>query len=167
MINSVESEKQFIYSALPVKSSQRRLLSLIKRSLLYSDLSEIFEYSTGTNRSEKELIELFEELVDDETKSPENSEGTQKKKKILKQSSLFDEKAVNHLTESVVQEMRNILQKLYWLLSTVLRLSALHDIYIPPKAPEEYKKLKMQNIITFVTEFENPQDHYGIKQSTL
>ena len=63
-----------------------------------------------------------------------------------------------HLTESVVQEMRNILQKLYWLLSTVLRLSALHDIYIPPKAPEEYKKLKMQNIITFVTEFENPQD---------
>ena len=54
--------------------------------------------------------------------------------------------------------MRNILQKLYWLLSTVLRLSALHDIYISPKAPEEYKKLKMQNIITFVTEFENPQD---------
>ena len=50
------------------------------------------------------------------------------------------------------------MQKLYWLLSTVLRLSALHDIYIPPKAPEEYKKLKMQNIITFVTEFENPQD---------
>lgn len=158
LINSVESEKQFIYSALPVKSSQRRLLSLIKRSLLYSDLSEIFEYSTGTNRSEKELIELFEELVDDETKSPENSEGTQKKKKILKQSSLFDEEAVNHSKESVVQEMRNILQKLYWLLSTVLRLSALHDIYISPKAPEEYKKLKMQNIITFVTEFENPQD---------
>lgn len=115
LINSVESEKQFIYSALPVKSSQRRLLSLIKRSLLYSDLSEIFEYSTGTNRSEKELIELFEELVDDETKSPENSEGTQKKKKILKQSSLFDEEAVNHSKESVVQEMRNILQKLYWL----------------------------------------------------
>lgn len=81
-----------------------------------------------------------------------------KKKKILKQSSLFDEEAVNHSKESVVQEMRNILQKLYWLLSTVLRLSALHDIYISPKAPEEYKKLKMQNIITFVTEFENPQD---------
>lgn len=138
MINSVESEKQFIYSALPVKSSQRRLLSLIKRSLLYSDLSEIFEYSTGTNRSEHELVKLFEELVDVEIKSPENSEGTQKKK-ILKQSSLFDEEAVNHSKESVVQEMRNILQKLYWLLSTVLRLSALHDIYIPPKAPEEYK----------------------------
>ena len=82
LINSVESEKQFIYSALPVKSSQRRLLSLIKRSLLYSDLSEIFEYSTGTNRSEKELIELFEELVDDETTSSENSEGTQKKRKF-------------------------------------------------------------------------------------
>lgn len=143
---------------LPILNIALPFLSLIKRSLLYSDLSEIFEYSTGTNRSEKELIELFEELVDDETKSPENSEGTQKKKKILKQSSLFDEEAVNHSKESVVQEMRNILQKLYWLLSTVLRLSALHDIYISPKAPEEYKKLKMQNIITFVTEFENPQD---------
>lgn len=113
LINSVESEKQFIYSALPVKSSQRRLLSLIKRSLLYSDLSEIFEYSTGTNRSEHELVKLFEELVDVETTSSENSEETQKKKKILKQSSLFDEEAVNHSKESVVQEMRNILQKLY------------------------------------------------------
>lgn len=40
------------------------------------------EYSTGTNRSEKELIELFEELVDDETTSSENSEGTQKKRKF-------------------------------------------------------------------------------------
>ena len=64
---------------------------------------------------------------------------TQKKKKILKQSSLFDEEAVNHSKESVVQEMRNILQKLYWLRSTVLRLSALHDIYISPKAPKNIK----------------------------
>ena len=51
LINSVASEKEFIYSALPLKSTQRRLLALIKRSLQYSDLSEIYDYYTGTNRS--------------------------------------------------------------------------------------------------------------------
>lgn len=54
LINSVASEKEFIYSALPLKSTQRRLLALIKRSLQYSDLSEIYEYYTGTNRSEED-----------------------------------------------------------------------------------------------------------------
>ena len=84
LINSVASEKEFIYSALPLKSTQRRLLALIKRSLQYSDLSDIYEYYTGTNRSEEELIELFEEL--EVTK-----DSTGKITKSLNDSSLFCE----------------------------------------------------------------------------
>lgn len=39
LLESIAPDKHFIYSALPVKSSQRRLLALIRRSLTYSDLS--------------------------------------------------------------------------------------------------------------------------------
>ena len=84
LINSVASEKEFIYSALPLKSTQRRLLALIKRSLQYSDLSEIYDYYTGTNRSEEDLIELFEELKI-------TKEQTGKITKNLSDSSLFHE----------------------------------------------------------------------------
>lgn len=112
LINSVASEKEFIYSALPLKSTQRRLLALIKRSLQYSDLSEIYEYYTGTNRSEEDLVELFEEL--DITK-----DSTGKITKILNDSSLFLETPLRS-RETIIQEMREILSKLYWLLATVL-----------------------------------------------
>lgn len=150
LINSVASEKEFIYSALPLKSTQRRLLALIKRSLQYSDLSEIYEYYTGTNRSEEDLIELFEEL--EITK-----DSTGKITKKLNDSSLFHEHS--HLSRiAIIQEMREILKKLYWLLATVLRLSVLNKIYIHPKADEEYKDLQIYNIIEFVINFNYEND---------
>lgn len=147
LINSVASEKEFIYSALPLKSTQRRLLALIKRSLQYSDLSEIYDYYTGTNRSEEDLIELFEELKI-------TKEQTGKITKNLSDSSLFHETPLRS-RETIIQEMREILRKLYWLLATVLRLSALNKIYIQPKAIEEYKDLQMYNIIKFAIDFKH------------
>lgn len=150
LINSVASEKEFIYSALPLKSTQRRLLALIKRSLQYSDLSEIYEYYTGTNRSEKELIELFEEL--EITK-----DSTGKIIKSLNDSSLFCETPYRS-KETIIQEMRETLRKLYWLLATVLRLSALNKIYIQPKAIEEYKDLQIYNIIELAINFNHEND---------
>lgn len=150
LINSVASDKEFIYSALPLKSTQRRLLALIKRSLQYSDLSEIYEYYTGTNRSEEDLVELFEEL--DITK-----DSTGKITKILNDSSLFLETPLRS-RETIIQEMREILSKLYWLLATVLRLSALNKIYIQPKAIEEYKDLQIYNIIKIVIDFKHEND---------
>lgn len=44
LMDSIEDDKQFIYSALPLKYSQKRLTAIMKRCLLYSDLSEIYEY---------------------------------------------------------------------------------------------------------------------------
>lgn len=40
LLNTIDSEEnKFIYSVLPIKRSQRRLIELIKRSVIYSDLS--------------------------------------------------------------------------------------------------------------------------------
>ena len=112
LIYSTESDKQFIYSALPVKGSQRRLLALIKRSLMYSDLSEIYSY-TSKSESQKNveaLKTLFAEVVKD-TKEIRD-------------------------TNLETNEMREIMDNLYWLLSIVLRLSVIHEIYIPPRNKE-------------------------------
>lgn len=48
--------ERFLYSALPVRSDQKYLLDLMKRSLMYSDFTEIDEYISGQN---KELNKLF------------------------------------------------------------------------------------------------------------
>lgn len=55
LLNTIDSEEnKFIYSALPLKSSQRRLVELIKRSVMYSDLSEINGYIQRTGRTDDE-----------------------------------------------------------------------------------------------------------------
>jgi len=96
------------------------------------------------------LIELFEEL--EITK-----EQTGKITKNLNDSSLFHE--TSHLSKvTIIQEMREILRKLYWLLATVLRLSSLNRVYIQPKAVEEYKDLQIYNIIEFVIKFNYEND---------
>lgn len=132
LIQSLDIDKQFIYSALPVKYSQKRLLALIKRSLVYSDLSEIYEFFQGYTRSDEDLMELFKE-VDEE--------------KQVHDSSLFKGKTDADSKRAALEEMRSILKSIYWLLSTVLKLSTLHDIYIPPKEVAEYKELQMNHIL--------------------
>ena len=64
LINSTESDKQFIYSALPLKGRQKRLLALVRRSLMYSDLSEIYAYTSQADnqKNDAELRTLFAEV---------------------------------------------------------------------------------------------------------
>lgn len=130
LINSMDEDKKFIYSALPLKFNQKRLTALVRRSLIYSDLSEIYSYIEGEKRSDDELKELFREV-----------HGT-----ITQDSSL------------TLEQMRKIIEKLYWLLSIVLRLSTIHQIYISPKNEKEYEKLKLHNILNIVVTFENLND---------
>jgi len=139
LIHSTESDKQFIYSALPVKGSQRRLLALIKRSLMYSDLSEIYSY---TSKSE----------------SPKNMEALQ----TLFAEVIKDTKEIRD-TNLKLGEMREIMDNLYWLLSIVLRLSVIHEIYIPPRDKEEYKNLTFYNILNIVINMGEP----GYRESHL
>ena len=137
LLNSIEDDKQFIYSALPLKFCQKRLVALMKRSLIYSDLSEIYEYFEGKSRTETELRDLFIEVDDDKTKKPEER---------------------LHDTSLSISQMRAIIENLYWLLSTVLRVSAIHNIYIPPKDPKEYQDFRLHNYLEAVVHFENQED---------
>lgn len=130
ILSTIGDDKQFIYSALPLKYSQKRLTALVKRSLMYSDLSEIHNFYVGDNRIDEERRDLFIEVVDGKTA----------------ETSLSDD------------EMREILKNLYWLLSMVLRLSAMHEIYIPPKDPKEYADLRFHNILSAVMRLSRSED---------
>lgn len=143
LINSVETDKKFIYSALPVKYTQKHLLALIKRSLIYSDMSELHEYCTKI-RTEVELEELFLEV--EENQCVHESflmNGVREGRKEYK---------------TAIQEMYEILDSIYNLLTTVLRLSTMHDIYIQPKDVKEYNGMQLHDIIRAVTTLEHSTD---------
>lgn len=130
LLDSIDRESGFIYSALPVKNNQKRLLAMIRRSLIYSDLSEIHGYAVNnycTEKQEEELRDIFIELI----KSKDGRD-------ITKQSELS------------VEDMREILNNLYWMLSYILELSRMHEIYLPPKDEKEYQSLKLYNYIQIV-----------------
>lgn len=61
LLNSLAYDRKFIFSGWPLKSTQKRLLALIKRSLMYSDLTEINDYVNGV-RDESEIRDIFVEL---------------------------------------------------------------------------------------------------------
>lgn len=111
LINSLAYGRSFIYSGWPLKSTQKRLLALIKRSLMYSDLTEINDYLSGF-RSKDELLDLFIEIGEDRQQHP---------------------------TTLTPDQCSAIIKKLFWLLKTILRLSSIHTIYIDPKPADEYK----------------------------
>ena len=128
LINTIQPDKKFIYSALPVKCSQKHLLALIKRSLIYSDLSEMHSYMDGDgDESDKGLKELFVEV--------ENG--------VVKKSSLLEEMD----EESALRKMRSILERLSGLVATILQLGTLDDIYVRPRLISEYDDLKMHDLI--------------------
>lgn len=110
LINACSSERSFIYSGWPLKSTQKRLLALIKRCLMYSDLNEINDYKEGT-RSDKELLDLFVEV---------------------------DGNLQPHDTTLSVPQCKDIIENLFHLIKTVLRLSSIHTIYVNPKPADEY-----------------------------
>lgn len=62
LLEALDWKREFIFSGLPLKSSQKSLLALAKRSLMYSDLTELKEYreykKTGL-RTEADLKQLL------------------------------------------------------------------------------------------------------------
>lgn len=129
LMNKIDDDKYFVYSALPLKYSQKRLTALVKRSLMYSDLSEIHSYLSG-KRSSEELKDLFVEVGSEMG------------------------------TTLSLQEMNAVLENLYWILSIILRLSFIHDIYIPPRNTAEYSHLKMRDYLDNVIQFEMTDDQF-------
>jgi 8-oxo-dGTP pyrophosphatase MutT (NUDIX family) len=135
ILESIDEDKQFIYSALPLKFSQKRLTALVRRCLTYSDLSEIGEYLEGGRRTEAELQDLFLEV--------ETGQDGQVLR-VLPQSSRS------------VTELRQILRNLYSFLSIVMRLSMLPEIYLPPRRPEEVEPYRLHHILACVLQMPSP-----------
>lgn len=132
LLNTIDSEEnKFIYSVLPIKRSQRRLIELIKRSVIYSDLSEINEYNQLIGRTNEDLRDLFVEV--DINANNGNNE------------------LVERQSELSMEEMHRILENLYGLLGMVLRLSTIHDIFISPRDPSEYAEYKLSDFLKYVS----------------
>jgi len=148
LLSTIDSEdNKFIYSALPIKSSQRRLVELIKRSITYSDLSEINEYIHRINRTDEELIDLFVEVETFNSK-----EGV---------------KVIEKPSELEVANMINVLENLYWLLGMVLRLSTVHNIFIPPREPSEYASFKLKDFLSYVCSISTPPSNNELWHDTI
>ncbi len=139
LYDSAAPERKFIYSALPFKYTQKHILALIRRSLKYSDLSECYEYYTGV-RSDNELLSLFSEYDD--------------KGSIINDSFVEQERKLGKTNQEIVLDLKEIIKNLYYLLSAVMKLSVMHDIYIRPKDVVEYKDCSFFRILNTSLEFD-------------
>lgn len=146
LLHTIDSEdNQFIYSALPIKSSQRRLIALIRRSLIFSDLSEINEYRELRGAPGKTVAELIDLFV--EVRSYKKT-GTNK---------IIEEEMQSRLT---TEQMQAVLKKLYGLLVTVLRLSTVEKAYLQPKKLSEYQDYKLTKYLDYIFKVELPEEKY-------
>ncbi len=142
LLNQIDNNKEFFYSALPLKCTQKRLIALVKRSLIFSDLSEIhgfFEKRSDEKREEEQVRRLQDLFC--EVREIKNIDGS-------KTQAVFK-------SELNTDEQYRILHNLYVLLKTVIRLSTLDYIYINPRKPEEYSNLKLVDYLHAVAESVN------------
>ncbi len=126
--DSVDEDRQFYYSALPLKFTQKRLLALVRRSLSCSDLSEIRKYLPGGTGTDEELLDLFVEVL------PQEDHTFQLKFR----------------SKDEICELRRIMQSLYDFLHIILQLSSNPAIYLSPRDPEELRGLRMHDILEMV-----------------
>lgn len=133
LINTIQPDKKFIYSALPVKCTQKHLLAMLKRSLIYSDLSEMYAYLNDKEPVEN-LKELFAEVDNN----------------VVRESSLIESMG----EEAALKEMHEILRSLYWLVSTIFKLGTLDNIYVNPRDVSEYKGFKLHDILNRAVELD-------------
>lgn len=130
LINSIQPEKEFVYSAIPLKSSQKYMLAMMRRCLENSDLSDIKYYielaDSDSPQDDKKVQDLFIEFVDGKEIPPQIGR----------------------------DKMHNVLKCLYSFIEMVLKLSMMPDIYIKPRNTEEYIDLKFNNILSRVLSFD-------------
>ncbi len=125
ILNALSKNAKFIFSALPIKGNQKRLIALMERALHYSDLSELHSYLESGRRTDEETEALFE----------------------------YIEGGVPQKSTVEITEMREILGNLYYLLALILRISPMHQIYISPRDTDEYDGIRFCNILDIVLDF--------------
>lgn len=153
LMDSIEDDKQFIYSALPLKYSQKRLTAIMKRCLLYSDLSEIYEYG-----------QMALALKKNENGEQYNDDYKNRRDELI---DIFVEvdKDGEHQTNLSWDAMAEILENLYSFMETVIKLSMMHDIYISPRADGELGCWKFSSILDKVIRLYVPKDNVELWRS--
>ena len=135
LLNSLESGKSFRYSGWPLKCTQRRLIALIKRSLVYSDLSEINHLINDCDDSERK--DIFIE-VRDKTKSG------------ITDGWRDGDDGFSEVRDTEIENCSEILTQLRGLIKTVLRLSEMTHIYVAPKDTELCEGRRLIDFLTFI-----------------
>ena len=143
---SSKEEEQFLFSGLPIKKSQRRLIALIRRCLINSDLSEIYEYVNGGKTSE-ELIDLFSKvkLRSALTANEQRASQTENWEIINKHWVLMP-------PSDSAKKLKETLDALARVLGNLLKLSAITDIYLPPKRFTVCKEMTLSYFLNLVDE---------------
>ncbi len=128
LINTIDNSTNFIYSGLPLKSSQRRLMALFKRSIIYSDLSEIDYY-----------LELISKIKKGDDEQDDIEACKHKIKELFYDADNVDEKNNVLLQNNNFESERDKLKTLKSMLQLIFELSLYDDIYLDPLAKEEQK----------------------------
>lgn len=118
LLDSLDSDREFIYSVLPIKSTQKHLLALIKRALIYCNLQELYEYDDEDHlaRTYEDFKELFAE---------------------------YDRNGNRTETSMSFDEMKLIMHNLYHLIEIILKISPLNQIYTYSKKDSDYQKYNL------------------------
>ncbi len=136
LLNSLESEKPFVYSGWPLKSTQRRLIALIKRSLAYSDLSEIDHLINDCDDNERK--DIFIEV-------------REKPKEGITEGWRDGDDGFSEVRDTELDNCSEILKQLHGLIKTVLRLSEMNYIYIAPKDTELCAGRGLLDFLAFIS----------------
>lgn len=129
----LDSNENYIFSGLPIKSSQKSLIALTKRSLMYSDLTELNEYISRV-RSDAELKVLFRER---------NIEKDKDNKISIVETTLDFE------------GMMNTLKDLKAVLKLILEFSSIQNAYNPPKKKENSINVNLDSYLNHVKDIKN------------
>lgn len=120
LLRRLDDRRPFL--VLPLRFTQGHLIALKRRSLLYSDLSELREYLEGGCRSDKEVEELFLE-AGSPCACPSEEAG---------------DKIIAH---------RRLLHHLYGFLSFILQVSMLPDVFIAPRRTRETAPFRFHRVL--------------------
>ncbi len=141
---ALDSSEEYVFSGLPIRSSQKSLIALAKRCLMYSDMTELNEY-IDKKRNDEERKALFREQI----KGTKNGE------------------PADLIIESTLEEetIMKTLQDLKAVLNLIFQFSNIQNAYIAPKDFDAVKqKLTMYDFFLRVRKFKVKNVNYW-KQS--
>ncbi len=179
LVNSIENATDFIYSGLPLEFSQKRLIALFKRSLMYSDLSEIDYYleliskfengEYNIDEAEKNINKINELFLENDNKKEKiiNYRCNDKKENICDYFKQIIKIKNKSSYNNGFEKEKEILETLRSMLQLIFELSPYDDIYIDPLSEKEQKnQYEMIDFINIVLDNLLSNASFSIEEKT-